>query len=103
MKDANHTKEKINKRESYIRSFIILREYKVLCFFVVFFCSWVIGVNYYMEWYYMWKRRSGERILTRVGQEVRISAAWSSGMIRPSGGRGPGFDSRSGPLVAFCW
>ena len=27
-----------------------------------------------------------------------ISAAWSSGMIRPSGGRGPGFDSRSGPL-----
>ena len=28
---------------------------------------------------------------------LRLAAAWSSGMIRPSGGRGPEFDSRSGP------
>ena len=38
-------------------------------------------------------RRKYERI---------VKAAWSSGMIRPSGGRGPAFDSRSGPYDPFC-
>ena len=47
--------------------------------------------------------------MLRINSEIsRFSpltwlAAWSSGMIRPLGGRGPAFDSRSGPssFVSF--
>jgi hypothetical protein len=40
---------------------------------------------------------------SRFAGVISRSAAWSSGMILASGARGPGFNSRSSPLLAARW
>ena len=67
-------------------------------------------ISYHLAVYYSNGQHEYEKILlfnhvwlenkfSSLDSEVDPMACWSSGMIRASGARGPGFDSRTGPIL----